>query len=120
MGSAILGGSGNTITYLSLTDDVSSSAIIGGSGNTVNSFESVLVGGHFNTVSGSRSVVLGGTGINATAVDTAYVPNFVITESYTPTSSADTSGEPGSITWDNNYLYYKDNTGWKRLSGSTF
>jgi hypothetical protein len=120
MGSAILGGSGNTITYLSLTDDVSSSAIIGGSGNTVNSFESVLVGGHFNTVSGSRSVVLGGTGINATNSDTTYVPNFVITESYTPTGSADTSGEPGSITWDDNYLYYKDNTGWKRLSGSTF
>ena len=119
-GGAILGGYENEITFLSPSDNIKQSAIIGGSGNTVNSFRSVIVGGENNTISGSRSVVLGGTGINATNSDTTYVPNFVITESYTPTGSADTSGEPGSITWDNNYLYYKDNTGWKRLSGSTF
>lgn len=118
--SAILGGSGNTITYLSLTDDVSSSAIIGGSGNTVTSFESAIIGGEFNNVTAPRSVILGGANITANASDTTYVPNFVISTSYTPTSSADTTGEPGSITWDNNYLYYKDNSGWKRLSGSTF
>ena len=118
--SAILGGSGNTITYVSPTDDVSSSVIIGGSGNTVNSFESVIVGGEFNTISGSRSVVLGGSNINAIASDTAYVPNFVITKSYTPTGSGDLAGEPGSITWDSTYLYYKTNTGWRRINGSTF
>ena len=81
---------------------------------------SAIIGGENNTVSGARSVVLGGTGITAINPDTTYVPNFVISTSYTPTSSADTTGEPGSITWDNNYLYYKDNSGWKRLSGSTF
>jgi len=119
-GSAILGGYENEITFLSPSDNVKQSAIIGGSGNTVNSFMSAIVGGENNTVSGSRSVVLGGTGINAINSDTTYVPNFVISTSYTPTSSLDTTGEPGSITWDNNYLYYKDNSGWKRLSGSTF
>lgn len=119
-GGAILGGYENEITFLSPSDDVKQSAIIGGSGNTVNSFMSAIIGGENNTVSGSRSVVLGGTGINAINSDTTYVPNFVISTSYTPTSSADTTGEPGSITWDNNYLYYKDNSGWKRLSGSTF
>lgn len=118
--SVIIGGSGNTITYIAPTDEVTSSAIIGGSGNTVNSFESVLVGGHYNTVSGPRSVVLGGTGINATGTDTAYVPNFVITTSYTPTGTADSAGEPGSITWDDNNLYYKTNTGWYKLTGSAF
>lgn len=119
-GGAILGGYENEITFLSPSDDVKQSAIIGGSGNTVNSFMSAIIGGENNTVSGSRSVVLGGTGINAINSDTTYVPNFVISTSYTPTSSDDTTGEPGSITWDNNYLYYKDNSGWKRLSGSTF
>jgi hypothetical protein len=119
-GSAILGGSGNTITYVSLTDDVRSSAIIGGSGNTVTSFESVIIGGEFNNVTAPRSVILGGANITANASDTTYVPNFVIAESYTPASSLDTVGEPGSITWDNTYLYYKTNTGWKRLNGSTF
>jgi hypothetical protein len=119
-GSAILGGSGNTITYLSLTDDVTISAIIGGSGNTVTSFESAIIGGEFNNVTAPRSVILGGANITANASDTTYVPNFVITESYTPTSSADTAGEPGSITWDNTYLYYKTNTGWRRINGSTF
>ena len=119
-GSAILGGSGNTITYLSLTDDVTISVIIGGSGNTVTSFESAIIGGEFNNVTAPRSVILGGANITANTSDTTYVPNFVIAESYTPTSSADTVGEPGSITWDNTYLYYKTNTGWRRLNGSTF
>ena len=119
-GGAILGGYENEITFLSPSDNVKQSAIIGGSGNTVNSFMSAIIGGENNTVSGSRSVVLGGTGINAINPDTTYVPNFVITESYTPTSSLDTVGEPGSITWDNTYLYYKTNTGWKRLNGSTW
>ena len=104
-GSAILGGYENRISGSSPSSNVKHSAIIGGSGNTV---------------SASGSIILGGTGLTATNDATVYVPNFVITESYTPTSSADTTGEPGSITWDSTYLYYKTNTGWKRLNGSTF
>lgn len=119
-GSTILGGSGNTITYLSLTDDVTTSSIIGGSGNTVTSFESVIVGGEFNNVTAPRSVILGGANITANASDTTYVPNFVIKTSYTPTSTADTAGEPGSITWDDDNLYYKTNNGWFKLTGSAF
>jgi hypothetical protein len=119
-GGAILGGYENEITFLSPSDNIKQSAIIGGSGNTVNSFRSVIVGGENNTLTSPRSVILGGISITGTGTDTVYVPNFVITESYTPTGSADTSGEPGSITWDSTYLYYKDNSGWKRISGSTF
>lgn len=118
--STILGGESNTITGLSPSDSVYDSSIIGGSGNTVQSFSSVIVGGELNSVVGSRSVVLGGTGINATASDTTYVPNLVLVLSGTPTSSLDTLGESGSLLWDDSYFYYKDNTGWKRLSGATF
>ena len=103
--STILGGKYNTITGTGPLDPVYDSAIIGGSGNTVSTF---------------RSVILGGTGITATLSNTVYVPNIVLAYSGTPTSSLDTLGEPGSLRWDNSYFYYKDNTGWKRISGTTW
>lgn len=116
----ILGGESNTITGLSDSDPVYDSSIIGGSGNTVQSYSSVIVGGEGNYISGSRSVIIGGSGMIKGQSDTVYVPKFTINFSGTPSSSADTQGDPGSIMWDNTYLYYKDNTGWKRLSGATF
>ena len=103
--STILGGKYNTITGSGPSAPVYDSAIIGGSGNTVSTF---------------RSVILGGTGITATLSNTVYVPNIVLAYSGTPTSSLDTLGEPGSLRWDNSYFYYKDNTGWKRISGTTW
>ena len=33
-----------------------------------------------------------------------------------PTTSGDTVGGVGSVTWDNNYFYVKTNTGWGRVS----
>lgn len=33
-----------------------------------------------------------------------------------PSTSADTKGSVGSITWDNTYLYLKTNTGWGRIA----
>jgi hypothetical protein len=118
--STILGGINNSISGLTPSDQVYDSSIIGGSGNTVQSFSSVIVGGEGNTLTGGRSVVLGGIGISATASDTVYAPNLVLAFSGTPTSSLDSLGEPGSLLWDDSYFYYKDNTGWKRLSGATF
>lgn len=71
-------------------------------------------------VTGARSVLLGGQNLTGTTDDTVYVPNFTIKTSYTPTSTVDTYGEPGSITWDNNYLYLKQTGGWVRFSGETW
>jgi len=34
--------------------------------------------------------------------------------SYTPSSSGDTNGEIGTITWDDNYIYVKTGSGWGR------
>ena len=36
--------------------------------------------------------------------------------SYTPTTSGDTNGEIGDISWDDNYIYVKTNSGWGRSS----
>jgi hypothetical protein len=119
--STILGGEYNTITGLAPSDPVDDSSIIGGSGNTVQSFSSVIVGGEGNTISsGSRTVVLGGTGITATLSNTVYVPNIVLAYSGTPSGSTSSDGVAGSLLWDDTYFYYKDNTGWKRISGATW
>lgn len=40
--------------------------------------------------------------------------------SYTPTSTTDTNGETGDVAWDDNYIYIKTVTGWKRTPLSTF
>jgi hypothetical protein len=85
-------------------------------------------GGRTSTVSGDtsfihssnslviahRSVVLGGQNITGTTNDTVYVPNLNIVMSYTPSSSGDTIGNVGSITWDDTYVYVKTNSGWGR------
>jgi len=37
-------------------------------------------------------------------------------QNYTPTDSKDDNGDVGCIAWDDNYLYIKVNTGWKRTA----
>ena len=120
---AILGGISNLIQ----SGDTDNSTILGGKYNTITGsgpsapvYDSAIIGGSGNTVSTFRSVILGGTGITATLSNTVYVPNIVLAYSGTPTSSLDTLGEPGSLRWDDSYFYYKDNTGWKRISGTTW
>lgn len=39
---------------------------------------------------------------------------------YTPTSSSDPNGNIGDIAWDDNYIYVKTSTGWKRALLSEF
>lgn len=40
--------------------------------------------------------------------------------SYTPTSSSDTNGNTGDISWDSGFIYVKTGSGWKRAALSTF
>jgi hypothetical protein len=35
---------------------------------------------------------------------------------YTPTTSGDTNGNVGDVSWDDNYFYIKTNTGWGRIN----
>lgn len=118
--SSIIGGQFNTISGLAPSDPTTDSVILGGSGNTISSHKSAIIGGSGNIVNGSRTVILGGDNISGTSSDTTYVSKFVIYYSGTPTGTTDTNGEPGSVLWDDSYLYYKDYIGWKRLSGATW
>ena len=40
--------------------------------------------------------------------------------SYTPTSTSDANGNTGDIAWDEDYIYVKTSSGWKRTALSTF
>lgn len=43
-----------------------------------------------------------------------------IINSFTPTGTADTTGNIGDVSWDDDYIYVKTNVGWKRSTLSTF
>jgi hypothetical protein len=120
--STILGGKFNTITATIPSDPVYDSSIIGGSGNTIGYQNSSIIASEGSTLDADHSVILGGFSISGTQTETVYVPNLVIypTTTYTPSGTTHTVGEVGSVTWDNNYFYYRDNIGWKRLSGATW
>lgn len=105
---------GTTLVSLGEVDDLiytdvdKNSLLIGGTGNTIDS--SV-----FNTI------VLGGVDITGNSSNTVYVPDLVIKKlASVPVNSSDTIGENGSVTWDDDYFYWKANNQWLRLSGLTF
>jgi len=99
-----------------------------------------IVIGYNATGAGSNSVVLGNTAItktilrgnvafgvsdnNPTAkvdIQGSYGYNQLrLRTSYTPTSSADSNGNTGDISWDNDYIYVKTTVGWKRSALTTF
>lgn len=45
---------------------------------------------------------------------------LVLKTAYTPTASSDANGVLGSVAWDDNYVYVKVSTGWKRSALTTF
>ena len=46
--------------------------------------------------------------------------NKITIPSYTPTSSTDTNGNLGNVTMDDDYLYIRSSTGWKRTNLESF
>ena len=112
--STVVGGDTNTASG-------SSSTILGGDLNIAEANYSATIGGQQNRINGLNSVIVGGISITGTSANTVYVPDFVIKKSAAvPTGATDTIGEPGSLTWDDSYIYYKNSIGWLRISGETF
>ena len=117
--SGVLGGTNNKI------QQSDNSGILFGTNNSLAvsssiatlTINSVIVGGSYNyVVPGTESsVIIGGNNITASTDNTVYVPDLIIKKSASiPTTSGDTVGEVGSITWDQNYLYVKTLSGWGR------
>jgi len=42
------------------------------------------------------------------------IDDLVISTSYTPSGTADSTGDIGALTWDDDYIYVKTNEGWKK------
>jgi hypothetical protein len=117
----ILGGEQNVISGATPTNPCNTSSILGGSGNVVKNYNSSIVGSENSTLIADHSVILGGISISGTQNGTVYVPNFVVKSNFTPpTGTTDPTGEVGQITYDSSFLYYRDTSGWKRLSGATW
>jgi len=85
--------------------------------NGLNSF----VHSKASEVNGEYSAVVGGQGMQLDENDTVAVPDLQIRKSHAiPASTADTVGGPGSVTWDDDFMYIKTTAGWKRTALSTF
>jgi hypothetical protein len=76
-----------------------------------------------NIVVGTGNVQVGDSTGSTSRVDITGANGFSqlrLRTQYTPTSSSDTNGNPGDIAVDDNYLYYKTSTGWKRTALGAF
>jgi len=77
----------------------------------------------FNAFLGAGNVGIGTATTQTAKLDvgssTGY-NQFRLRTSYTPTSTADTNGNTGDVSWDVNYIYIKTGSGWKRSALSTF
>jgi hypothetical protein len=76
-----------------------------------------------NVIVGAGNVQIGDSTGSTSRVDITGANGFSqlrLRTQYTPTSSSDTNGNQGDIAVDDNYLYYKTSTGWKRVALSTF
>lgn len=77
---------------------------------------------------GSRAILKEGWASNETLSATATLDiegingfnQFRLRKTYTPTGSADPNGNTGDLSWDDNYIYIKTSTGWKRTSLESF
>ena len=49
-----------------------------------------------------------------------FIPNKITIPNYTPSGSTDTNGNLGNVTRDDDYLYIKSSTGWKRTNLESF
>ena len=107
-GKSTAGGNLTATTLIgnSLLTDLSNILVLGSAGQNI-----ILT--NSNTVSTDAGAKLQ---IDAPAGHAA----LQIRQSYTPTSSADPAGSVGTWAWDDNYIYIKTSSGWKRAALSTF
>ena len=111
---------GQTVTILAILSDVDMTT------TTIPSADSnatyTLTGGSRFHIKGNGYVGVG-TSAPASQLDIAApvgYSQFRLRTSYTPTSSSDTNGNIGDYSWDDNYMYVKTSSGWKRTPLGTF
>lgn len=94
-----------------------------GTANNLRALETVMGAVKLNTTSGRTSIGLDSATAATSRLDVNGEEGYNqlrLRKNYTPSSSSDTNGNTGDVCWDDNYIYIKTSTGWKRVALSTF
>jgi len=94
-----------------------------GTANNLRALETVNGDVKLNTTSGRTSIGVDSATSITSKLDVSGEQGYNqlrLRKKYTPTSSSDTNGNEGDVSWDDNYLYIKTSTGWKRTTLSSF
>lgn len=94
-----------------------------GTANNLRALETVNGDVRLHTTSGRTSIGLDGSSTVTSRLDVSGEEGYNqlrLRKKYTPTSSSDPNGAEGDVSWDDNYMYIKTSSGWKRSALSTF
>ena len=117
----VQGGRGYNRPFARLSNDSASSYLVAGENKTF----SIGVDQYTTTINISPS---GNTGFGATGGATSKVDiengegfnQLRLRKQFTPSGSSDSKGNQGDVAWDDNYIYLKTSTGWKRTKLESF
>jgi hypothetical protein len=111
---------GQTVAIRAITSDTRMTTDAIGSADSSATY--TLRGGSRFNVKGNGTVGIGMT-VPTSQLDILGVKGYSqlrLRTPYTPTSSSDSNGNIGDISWDENYIYVKTASGWKRSTLGTF
>jgi hypothetical protein len=94
-----------------------------GTANNLRALETVNGDVRLHTNSGRTSIGLDESSTITSRLDVSGEQGYNqlrLRKKYTPTSSSDTNGAEGDVSWDDNYFYIKTSSGWKRSALTTF
>lgn len=94
-----------------------------GYANKLRALETVNGDVRLHTSSGRTSIGLDGSSTITSRLDVSGEEGYNqlrLRKKYTPTSSSDANGAEGDVSWDDNYIYIKTSSGWKRTTLSSF
>lgn len=100
-----------------MTGNTTQGAFIIGNGTDVTNRSNLVVAGQSAFTINYDLNVSGTTNLNETLINQ---DRITILNSFVPTGSTDPSYTTGTITWDDNFLYWKTSTQWLRISGDTW
>jgi hypothetical protein len=96
---------------------------VNGTANKLRALETVNGDVRLHTTSGRTSIGLDGSSTITSRLDISGEDGYNqlrLRKKYTPTSSSDANGAEGDVSWDDNYIYIKTSSGWKRSTLSSF
>jgi hypothetical protein len=94
-----------------------------GTANNLRALETVNGDVRLHTTSGRTGIGVDGSSDITSRLDVSGEEGYNqlrLRKKFTPTSSSDTHGAIGDVSWDDDYIYIKTSSGWKRSTLGTF